>query len=322
GAGGGGYQDSDARNAISVTGDLTYNSTTGVMSYTTPADTDTTYTAGTGLTLVGTVFSNTAPDQTVALTGSGATTITGTYPNFTIASTDTDTNTTYTNVSEFTNDSGYLTSVPARAWSTITGTPTTIAGYGITDAFDSSSAFPYSNLTGTPTIPTKVSDLTNDSGFISSVPAQTFASLTGKPTTIAGYGITDAFDGAFTSLSGVAAVTASDDDKVLYYDHATTSFKWKTDASTPAGYNNTNWDTAFGWGDHSTQGYLTSTTAHYTDSDVDTHLNVSGATNDQMLKWTGTDYAWVTSTDTDTTYTAGANVAISGANVISATDTN
>ncbi|MCP4870613.1 MAG: hypothetical protein GY898_18070, partial [Proteobacteria bacterium] len=123
----GGYQDSDARNAISVSGDLSYNATTGVISYTaTPhfsgayadltgkptiptlvsqltndsgfitTDTDTTYTAGTGLTLVGTVFSNTAPDQTVVLTGSGATTITGTYPNFTIASTDTDTNTTYT----------------------------------------------------------------------------------------------------------------------------------------------------------------------------------------------------------------------------------
>ena len=61
-------------------------------------DTNTTYTAGTGLNLVGTEFQNTAPDQTVSLTGSGATSISGTYPNFTISSTDTntDTNTTYT----------------------------------------------------------------------------------------------------------------------------------------------------------------------------------------------------------------------------------
>ena len=58
-------------------------------------DTNTTYTAGTGLNLVGTTFNNTAPDQTVSLTGSGATSISGTYPNFTISSTDTNTNTTY-----------------------------------------------------------------------------------------------------------------------------------------------------------------------------------------------------------------------------------
>jgi hypothetical protein len=47
------------------------------------------YTAGSGLALTGTVFSNTAQDQTVTLTQGGATTITGTYPNFTITSTDT-----------------------------------------------------------------------------------------------------------------------------------------------------------------------------------------------------------------------------------------
>ena len=39
-------------------------------------------------------------------------------------------------------------------------------------------------------------------GYLTSVPAQSFASLSGKPTTIAGYGITDAFDGAFGSLTG------------------------------------------------------------------------------------------------------------------------
>jgi len=53
--------------------------------------TDTTYTAGTGLTLVGTEFRNAAPDQTVGITGGANVTVTGTYPNFTIASTDTNT---------------------------------------------------------------------------------------------------------------------------------------------------------------------------------------------------------------------------------------
>ena len=53
------------------------------------------------------------------------------------------------------------------AFSSLSGTPTTIAGYGITDAFDGA-----------------------------------FSSLSGTPTTIAGYGITDAFDGAYGSLTG------------------------------------------------------------------------------------------------------------------------
>ena len=56
-------------------------------------DTNTTYSAGTGLSLVGTTFNNTAPDQTVVLTQGSNVTITGTYPSFTIAATDT--NTTY-----------------------------------------------------------------------------------------------------------------------------------------------------------------------------------------------------------------------------------
>ena len=103
-------------------------------------------------------------------------------------------------------------------------------------------------------------------GYLTSVPAQSFASLTGKPTTIAGYGITDAFDNSdfdtrlatkdtgdvaegsnlyytnaradariaaagLTTLSDVDAVVAGDDGKVLYYDHSSTSFKWKTDAT-------------------------------------------------------------------------------------------
>lgn len=56
-------------------------------------DTNTTYSPGASMSLVGTTFNNTAPDQIVALTQGGATTITGTYPNFIISSTDT--NTTY-----------------------------------------------------------------------------------------------------------------------------------------------------------------------------------------------------------------------------------
>ena len=43
-------------------------------------------TVGTGLSLSGGSLTNSAPDQTVSLTGAGGTTISGTYPNFTITS--------------------------------------------------------------------------------------------------------------------------------------------------------------------------------------------------------------------------------------------
>jgi len=51
------------------------------------------------------------------------------------------------------------------SWSSITGTPTTLAGYGITDSFDGA----YSSLTGTPSIPSNLSELVNDAGFITGI---------------------------------------------------------------------------------------------------------------------------------------------------------
>ena len=50
--------------------------------------TGTTYSAGSGISIVGNAISNTAPDQTVTLTGTGATSISGAYPSFSINSTD------------------------------------------------------------------------------------------------------------------------------------------------------------------------------------------------------------------------------------------
>ena len=46
------------------------------------------FTAGTGISISGTTITNTAPDQTVALTGGTGLTITGTYPNFTLTPAD------------------------------------------------------------------------------------------------------------------------------------------------------------------------------------------------------------------------------------------
>ena len=52
------------------------------------------YTEGTGISIISNVITNTSPDRIVSLTGTGSTSVTGAYPNFTINSVDT--NTTYT----------------------------------------------------------------------------------------------------------------------------------------------------------------------------------------------------------------------------------
>jgi len=81
-----------------------------------------------------------------------------------------------------------LQSVPAQSFDSITGKPTTIAGYGITDSlalgvtattalagnttlFDGA----YGSLSGTPTIPTNNNQLTNGAGYITSFTNTTYS---------------------------------------------------------------------------------------------------------------------------------------------------
>jgi hypothetical protein len=101
----------------------------------------------------------------------------------------------------------------------LNGKPTTIAGYGITDNFVALTSFSvgaegtasgdgaiaYDNTNGqfTYTPP-------DTSTFLTSVPAQTFASLTGKPTTLTGYGITDAVASSAISTFGGTLVDDAD----------------------------------------------------------------------------------------------------------------
>lgn len=61
--------------------------TDGAGNVTWTTDANTTYTAGTGLSLAGTTFTNTAPDQVVSLTGTNGISTSGTYPNFTLSGT-------------------------------------------------------------------------------------------------------------------------------------------------------------------------------------------------------------------------------------------
>ena len=121
----------------------------------------------------------------------------------TASSTDTLTNKSGA-ISQWTNDAGYITSetdnqtlafttpnlsisngnsvdlsalnTTTLAWSAITSTPTTIAGYGITDAFDGA----YGSLTGTPTIPTNNNQLTNGAAYITASSTDTLTNKGGS----------------------------------------------------------------------------------------------------------------------------------------------
>lgn len=114
------YTDARARGVLSAGTGISYNSSTGVITNSAP-DQTVSLTGGTGISTSGAypnfTITNTAPDQVVSLTGAGTTSISGTYPNFTITSND-----QYT---------GTVTSVgitESSAALTITGSPVTTSG--------------------------------------------------------------------------------------------------------------------------------------------------------------------------------------------------
>ena len=80
----------------------------------------------------GTLYYNTSTDNFVGYANGNWSNLSGAV---TATSTDTFTNKSGA-ISQWTNDSNYLTSVPAQSFASLTGKPTTVAGYGITDASD------------------------------------------------------------------------------------------------------------------------------------------------------------------------------------------
>ena len=100
---------------------------------------------------------------------------------------------------------GYLTSV---AFSDLTSHPTTLSGYGITDAYisggtiylGSNSITPLTSFTETdPTVPSWAKQPTK--------PSYSFSELTSHPTTLSGYGITDAYISGGTIYLGSNSIT-------------------------------------------------------------------------------------------------------------------
>tara|TARA_R100001509_G_C4873263_1_gene217555 strand:+ start:956 stop:2167 length:1212 start_codon:yes stop_codon:yes gene_type:complete len=194
--------------------------------------------------------------------------------------------------------------LPAIDGSALTGiTATTFGGQNASYYLD------YNNFTNTPTLFSGAyADLTGKPTLFSGA----FADLTSKPTTLSGYGISDAYtktevDNAISSSVLTSGSTHSIDivaaDSTLLVDSVNGTLNATTltgalpaiDGSALTGI------TATTLGGQNASYYLdynnfTNTPtipSAYTDGNVDAHLNQSTAGANQVLSWTGSDYAWV-----------------------------
>lgn len=196
----------------------------------------------------------------------------------------------------------------------------------------------------------------NPNGYITSVPAQSFASLTGKPTTLSGYGITDAYpltgnpSGFLTtetdptvpayakSLTAFSVIKTSTDAlyEPIFSKNTAFNRNFGTTANTVTEGNDSrvnNGQTAFGWGNHATQGYVTASStntftnksgnitqwtnnANYiNEARVATGQTIGANTTGSAVKWSGIPYTGV-STNSD--YFFGYDSSLSEAKLLTA----
>lgn len=154
-----------------------------------------------------------------------------------------------------------------HAFSEITGKPTTLAGYGVTDGVNTVTLSGSGNAVTSASIDGHTLTLTKGSTFSLSGHTHTFASLTSKPSTIAGYGITDAYTkaqvdstvakylplaggtitGALT-VNGIATFKSkvAIGDIYIINDGSGNLYVQKTDGKTAANFYATGGITAFG----------------------------------------------------------------------------
>jgi len=178
---------------------------------------------------------------------------------------------------------GYADSAGAVAWGNVTGKPSTFA--------PSSHTHSYNDLTNLPTIPTNNNQLTNGAGYITG--SGNTSGYAGQLSDRGGYG-NNSFSfnqesGTFAGYTGWANYfIGNHGDGSSYYNTVHImpfwgvpqysrleggTFRgpwtyWTTENMSQATVNT--WNTAYGWGNHATQGYLTSVPSEYlttTDND-------------------------------------------------------
>ena len=175
------------------------------------------------------------------------------------------------------------------AFSSLTGKPTTLSGYGITDGYANSDVDAHLNQTN-PVAGYVLSWNGSDYAWISNTGYTGFN--TDFDTRFATKSTSDLAEGSnlyFTNgradarisaanlqnLNNVNSPTAGNDGHALFWNNTSAVFEL-LEIPNPAGYNNVNWDTAYSWGDHSLVGYLTSIAPN---SINDTHIDFGSGTN-------------------------------------------
>ena len=175
--------------------------TTSVISSNTSGSTAVTITASTGLTTSESgntiTLTNSAPDQTVAITGAGISTVTGTYPNFTVTSTEADGSASNEGILGVGAGSGTTATITTN---TTTGNAVTIAGAGIVAITETTGS-----NGGTITITGTEADgsTTNELQTLSTATNTVTLSNSGGSFTIAGAGInTASTSGSTITITG------------------------------------------------------------------------------------------------------------------------
>lgn len=144
------------------------------------------------------------------------------------------------------------------SWSGVTGTPTTLSGYGITDAYTKTQSdaryaaiagpFPWADVTGTPTSLSGygITDGVSTSGsytnpsWIVSLP---WSKITSTPTTLSGYGITDAVSSTATHSANTvfAGPTSGAAASASFRSLVDADLSGTTFVSTSGSYTNPSW---------------------------------------------------------------------------------
>ncbi|OFX42031.1 MAG: hypothetical protein A2W95_14825 [Bacteroidetes bacterium GWA2_40_14] len=230
--------------------------------------------AANGITLTNTSNWNTAYGWGDHVSAGYLTSYTETDPAWTTASTS-----YYTKTNMQTSGSAQL------HFGNLTNTPTTISGYGITDAMSTSHAangITSTNISNwntaygwgdhasagylTSYTETDPAWATASANYYTKTNMQTsgnaqlhFDNLSSRPITLSGYGITDAMSTSHAA-NGITSTNIS------------------------------NWNSAYGWGNHASAGYLTSYTE--TDPVFNGNFSISSPSNNQLLKYNSVLSKW------------------------------